>query len=103
MLQEAHLSTAASSFNTLHPCPLWSLESIYSKEQYLIAWHDLHYQSLLSQVVLNWVLLQECWCHRHPQLGPPAGDGFCSYMDPSIYIEVATSFLLHIHPFVFRF
>ena len=53
MLQEVHLSTAASSFNTLHPSPLWSKESIYSKQQFLIAWHYFPQKSLFSQAVLN--------------------------------------------------
>ena len=53
MLQQAHLSTAASSFNTLHLHPHWSQESISSKQQFLIGWHCLHQQSLVSQAVLN--------------------------------------------------
>jgi hypothetical protein len=59
LLQQAHLSTAASSFNTLHPHPNWFQESIYSEQQFLIGWHYLHQQSLLSQAVFNQSLLQE--------------------------------------------
>ena len=48
--QQAHLSTAASSFNTLHH---WSQESISSKQQFPIGRHCLHQQSLVSQTVFN--------------------------------------------------
>ena len=51
--------TAASSFNTLHLWLHWSQESISSKQQFLVGWHYLHQQSLVSQADLNYVLLQE--------------------------------------------
>jgi hypothetical protein len=42
MLQQAHLSIAASSFNALYPHPHWFQESISSKQQFLVGWQYLH-------------------------------------------------------------
>ena len=50
MLQQAHLRTAASSFNTLHPCPHWSQESISSKQKFLFVWLYLLLQEMLWQL-----------------------------------------------------
>ena len=65
MLQQAPLSTAASSFNTLHLHPHCSQE-ISSKQQFQIGWYCLPQQSLVSRAVLSQVLLLEIllWPHR---------------------------------------
>ena len=78
MMQQPHLSTAARSLNTLHLCPDSSQECIYSKELFS-NWHYLDQKSLLSQAVLNWILLQEIRLQLH---------------GPRIYIEAALLFLL---------
>lgn len=57
MAQQADLNTATGSLNTLHPCPIGP-KSIAFK-QFPIGWHCLSQPSLVSQAVLNQVLLQE--------------------------------------------
>jgi hypothetical protein len=68
MLQQAHLSTASSSFNTLHPHPHWFQNSIYSKQQFLIGWQ-------FAPAIL---------AHSDsPQLGPPSGDASAVAQPPA--------------------
>lgn len=62
MLRQDHLSTAASSFNTPHPCPQ---ESVSYEQQFLIGWNYLHYQSLVTLAVLDLVLLQKMFVQPH--------------------------------------
>ena len=50
--QQVHLSTAAAPLILSIYAPLVQ-ESISSKQQFLIGWHCLHQQSLVSQAVLN--------------------------------------------------
>lgn len=72
MLEQAHLSTAANSFITLHPHPHWFQESISSKQPFLIGWHCLpHNPWSLRQSGPNW--------------------GLCTCMSPGIYAQVRCS------------
>ena len=80
MLQQAPLSNAVSSVNTLHSRPHCFQESIYSKQQFLIGWHCLHQQSLLSQQSSIRSSCRRC---------------FCSGTASSVYIEATLPFLLH--------
>ena len=88
MLQQAHLSTAASSFNTLH------LHPIGPKKASL-----LNSSSWLAGIVCT----SNPWSLRQSSIRSSCRRCFCSCTVPSIYIEAALLFLLHIHPFVFRF
>jgi hypothetical protein len=86
MLQQTHLGTAAKSVNSLHPCPHWSQKSIYSRQQFLIDWHYLHQQSLLSQESSVRSFCRNAGVTGSPQLCSSYRRCFCSCMAPSIYI-----------------
>ena len=73
-------NAAASSFSNYQevslyppPTPHWFQGSVSSKQQFLIGWHCLHKQSLVSQAVLNRVLLWEMLLQLHGSPRLPRG------------------------------
>ena len=87
MLQQAHLSTAASSFNTLHRRPIGPKKASL-----------LNSSSQLADIVC----ISNPWSLRQSSIRSSCKRCLCGCMAPSIYIEVVTTVPPTFPPFCFQ-
>lgn len=81
MLQQAHLKTAESFFNTLHPCPIALKKALL-----------LNSSSSLAGIVC----IGNLWSLRQFSICSSCRRCLCGCMASSVYIEVALLFLLYV-------